>query len=428
MKLNINWSEITGKIKPMNAVNNGPVSSRGNGNLDNYIAANIPYARTHDASFYAGYGGYHTVDVHVIFPDFDADPYDPANYDFQLTDEYMEKIMAGGAKVFYRLGAKIEHESKKYGIWPPKDNMKWAIICEHIIAHMNEGWGDGHHYGIEYWEIWNEPDLYEKCWMGTPEEFYELFCVAAKHLKARFPHLKIGGPAVTGFNEPWLRPFFAKLREENVPLDFYSWHRYAKNVEEVTSAIRRHRALMDEYGYTETESILNEWNYVKAWQGPDYAVGLKTVISIKGAAFVAAVMAAAQEEPLDMLMYYDARPSIWNGLFSFYLHTPLKAYYSVKAWGVLASLGNACKLDCDVPNIYAAAASGEDGKMALISYFTDEDAPCTKTFPVEIAGMGDILHVYLLDEEHDMTEVGTICADGGKFSLTMEPNTVVVLK
>ena len=46
----------------------------------------------------------------------------------------------------------------------------------------------------------------------------------------------------------------------------------------------------------------------------------------------------------------------------------------------------------------------------------------------EIAGMGEILHVYLLDEEHDMTEVGTICADGGKFSLTMEPNTVVVLK
>ena len=90
MKLNINWSEITGKIKPMNAVNNGPVSSRGNGNLDNYIAANIPYARTHDASFYAGYGGYHTVDVHVIFPDFDADPYDPANYDFQLTDENVD--------------------------------------------------------------------------------------------------------------------------------------------------------------------------------------------------------------------------------------------------------------------------------------------------------------------------------------------------
>ena len=82
MKLNINFNETTGKIKPMNAVNNGPVSSRGNGNLDNYIAANIPYARTHDASFYAGYGGYHTVDVHVIFPNFDADPYDPANYDF----------------------------------------------------------------------------------------------------------------------------------------------------------------------------------------------------------------------------------------------------------------------------------------------------------------------------------------------------------
>ena len=30
-------------------------------------------------------------------------------------------------------------------------------------------------------------------WVGTPEEFYELYCVSARHLKSTFPHLKIGG-------------------------------------------------------------------------------------------------------------------------------------------------------------------------------------------------------------------------------------------
>ena len=70
------FSTRSGKIKPMNAVNNGPSGSvvRGSrGNIDTYAALEIPYARNHDASFYSNYGGEHTVDVHRIFKNFDAD-------------------------------------------------------------------------------------------------------------------------------------------------------------------------------------------------------------------------------------------------------------------------------------------------------------------------------------------------------------------
>ena len=95
-------------------------------------------ARTHDASFTPAYGGPHTVDILAIFPDFSRDENDPASYDFDLTDEYMGHILAAGTKVFYRLGNRIEHESKRYGSIPPKDPAKWARICEHIIRHMNE--------------------------------------------------------------------------------------------------------------------------------------------------------------------------------------------------------------------------------------------------------------------------------------------------
>lgn len=108
--------------------------------------------------------------------------------------------------------------------------------------HMNEGWANGFHMGIEYWEIWNEPDLNQKCWTGTPEEFYDFFATAAKYLKARFPSLKIGGPAVCGYNEKWLDAFFEKMREENVPMDFYSWHCYGSKVSDFTSDVRRHGA------------------------------------------------------------------------------------------------------------------------------------------------------------------------------------------
>ena len=206
-QLSVDLAVSTGAVKPMHCVNNGPVHSfhvdQRVSNLESYRAAGIPYARTHDASFYATYGGEHTIDISAVFPDFDADAYDPASYDFIMTDEYLRVIQLAGTKVFYRLGSKIEHGIKKYGTLVPKDFQKWAVICEHIIRHYNEGWADGFFYNITYWEIWNEPDLdpddsnNKRCWGGTAAEYRALYTVAARHLKSCFPHLKIGGPAVS---------------------------------------------------------------------------------------------------------------------------------------------------------------------------------------------------------------------------------------
>ena len=112
-KIKVDFSKNLGKVKPMHSVNNGPVykfaADQRITNIDHYKAAGIPYARTHDSSFYATYGGEHIVDVNMIFTDWTKDATDPLAYDFALTDEYMRVIEAGGAKVYYRLGSKIEH-------------------------------------------------------------------------------------------------------------------------------------------------------------------------------------------------------------------------------------------------------------------------------------------------------------------------------
>ena len=91
----------------------------------------------------------------------------------------------------------IEWGSKKYSSVVPPDLHKWAQICEHIVRHYNEGWNNGFHYGIEYWEIWNEPEN-PSMWQGTKEQFFELYRVAANHLKSTFPQLKVGGYAGCG--------------------------------------------------------------------------------------------------------------------------------------------------------------------------------------------------------------------------------------
>lgn len=154
LQIKADFKNTSGKMKPMHAVNNGPVYKRSADqqvtNLQWFIEAGIPYARTHDASFNSTYGGEHTVDVHAIFPDFSKNPYSEDSYDFACTDEYLRIIELSNAKIFYRLGSKIEHAVKKYGTVPPADFKKWAVICEHIIRHYTEGWANGFHYDIEY--------------------------------------------------------------------------------------------------------------------------------------------------------------------------------------------------------------------------------------------------------------------------------------
>jgi len=73
----VNTTQVLGPVKPMHGVNNGPVkagSDQTRGNFPAYAAAKIPFARTHDSSFRAGYGGEHTVDITEVFPDFSKDP------------------------------------------------------------------------------------------------------------------------------------------------------------------------------------------------------------------------------------------------------------------------------------------------------------------------------------------------------------------
>ena len=410
------FGNIVGAVKPMHAVNNGPVYKfavdQRITNMDSFRAAGIPYARNHDASFCATYGGEHVVDVAFIFTDFDKDPYDPASYDFTLTDEYLRVCEYSGTEVFYRLGSKIEHWAKKYNTLPPKDFKKWAVICEHIIRHYCYGWADGYNMNIKYWEIWNEPDLDpddatdKRCWSGTRAQFFEFFHVAATHLKACFPHLKIGGPAIAG-NMEWAEAFLAQLK---APIDFFSWHIYAHEVEKIADKAKRVRDLLDQYGYHHVESILNEWNYVLGWRGDDIIYSHIAKRKLKGAAFTLGTMCACQQGgALDMLMYYDARPTAWNGLFDFSQlgKCTLKGYYPFVMFNTLYRLGESVAVAWEEPNLYACAARNETDGALVLTHFNDTDQSEPKDITLELCGYGNEngteLEIYLLDEEHDLT-------------------------
>ena len=433
-------NHILGPVKPMNAVNNGPIKGRSSQTRSNFKlwqAAKIPFARNHDAAFCASYGGEHTVDIHAVFPDFSADPDDPASYDFTLTDEYLQTTLDAGTRIFYRLGSKIEHQKKKYGTKVPPDFKKWAVICEHIIRHFNEGWADGFHMNIQYWEIWNEPDLdpddspNKRTWQGTEKEFFELYRTAASHLKKCFPDLKIGGPALSG-KFPWMKRFLKAMGEgERVPLDFFSWHIYGTSPLALGAAAREVRKCLDENGYTDAESILDEWNYVRNWK-EGFTRTIKSIIGLKGAVFTAAAMCVGQKTPVDMLMYYDARPCAFNGIFDFYTLEPLKGYYTFLAWSKLADLGSQFELDTKNKNgIYAAGATDGKGHAGILicRYFEPDQLPGDLEISVHLKGISpDNAKVLLLDETHDLTEVPPEAKDSSIIRIRMKANTLVYIE
>lgn len=411
--LKIDFSKTVGKIKPMNAVNNGPAGEkeRNTGNFETYRAARFSYARLHDSAHCYHYGGEFSVDVHRIFRNFDADVNDESAYIFAPTDEYLKNIKDAGTEIFYRLGASIEH-GYKFGTFPPKDYLKWAKICEHIIRHYNEGWANGFHYNIEYWEIWNEadctnPDGSNPCWQGTQEEFVDFYCVASTYLKSKFPHLKIGGPSVAWIGTGLMGALLPEIKARGAALDFFSYHKYASLVSWIIDDTLQVRKYLDELGFFNTEIILNEWNYVKAWGGPLWEYSLDAEKKLKGASFALGVMCTAQALPIDMLMYYDARPNGMNGLFSHDVSlSPLKTYHVYNAFADLRELGSCVDTAANGEDLYAVAATNGNESAVLLTFYNDDIEDGEKNVCIEVYGANSHgcvrAEFYLLGENTDM--------------------------
>ncbi|NLW73874.1 MAG: hypothetical protein GX057_03125 [Clostridiales bacterium] len=423
-EVSVDFSRVVGKIKPLHGLNAGPRNGpHGVYNMDTYRAAGIPYARLHDILY--PYGAGHYVDIPCVFPDFYADPSNPENYDFQLTDDYLRNINDCGTKIIYRLGVSIEHFSKKYHIFPPADYLQWSKICAGIVRHYTQGWANGFYYKDMMWEIWNEPDGHKNMWIGTDEQYYELYVTAANYLKSCFPDIVVGGPAATRCND-FVRNFLAYITKDGkkTPLDFLSWHRYTTNPEEIVAHAKLARQWLDEFGYTETLNVVDEWNYVISWAEADVTESYRVIESAKGAAYYAAVVCELQAAPVDISVYYGAEVhQPWSGLFNRYAQ-PLKMYYSAYAFNQLYMLGGEVQVNGLPQGLRCIAATdGLTGGLLLTNYNSDHRKAVLKLYGVA----GKRAEVHLLDTTHDMEKIDDLPAEES-INLSLPEDSVVWIR
>ena len=449
-KITVDFKDVLGKVKPMHGIGQPPMTGISNTMFHYLKEAGIPYSRLHDVGGWLGGGLY--VDIPNLFRNFDADENDPNSYDFAFTDKIISGLMDAGCEPYFRLGVTIEnaHMLKSYRIFPPKDFGKWARICEHVIRHYREGWANGFNYDITYWEIWNEPDdCYKEVtaamWKGTPEQYFELYSVTAKHLKACFGDtIKVGGYGHCGLYEyaqdkelngldhedtyiydfviSFMHGFFKYQQKTNAPIDFFSWHVYdnchpsvKKDFKEITKHADYIRKILDRYGYVNAEHHLNEWNLWTKANKRDYPIA---------AAKTLAFMLMMQNTSTDVMCFYDGGLgySDYRALINPDTSYPYRTYYALQAFNSLYRLGSQVNAVSDNESLFVGAATnGKKGAIA-ISNVSEDDVKVTfdiKNFPT-----ADV-QVLRVDDGFRYTLTGETLESG---AITIPPYGLVEIK
>lgn len=206
---------------------------------------------------YVRFHGLLTDDMHVCYRDESG----ALRYSWQYVDSLFDALLAMGVRPFVEFGfcpAVLAGGTRTQFWWqgrvdPPADLDAWADLvgaaCRHWVAR----------YGAEevrrwYFEIWNEPDL-NAFWNGTRSQYFALYAVSARAVKAADPALRVGGPATSNFvpddrfdgevedtsrqltafaedldaldwHGVWIEEFLAYCAAHHLPVDFVSAHPY----------------------------------------------------------------------------------------------------------------------------------------------------------------------------------------------------------
>jgi hypothetical protein len=231
-------------------------------------------------------------------------------------------------------------------------------------------------------------------------------------------------------------------------MDFFSWHRYTTTPRHVAELCDLARKTLDKYGYRKTESILNEWNYVKDWS-PSWIYSLQVEsghLNLKSAALIAGVMSVCQDKPLDMLMYYDARVGCtMNGMFDLISLEPLKGYYPFYAWAKLLDLGTQVAsrvdwvemksyawkdVDGDILVTAAVSKNGRHGGALVSRYNDDNNVVWKRPVRVRLADGAKFRKVlcHLTDGCRTYTEIPVEPVDDGSIVIALEPNSFAFIE
>ena len=400
--LSANFTNEVGVVNPkLHSAHHAPMFYRRSFmDIDSDLKSlNLAASRTHDWALFNP--GTRIVDTHFVFPLMKRDPNDPAAYNFKATDEAIRLTRNCGMDILYRFGPSIERTgTPHFNIKPPKYNgsfNRYADVCSHIVKHYNEGWADGYDWDIKYWEIWNEPNYTDFMWYGSSQsEFIDMFTNVLVKVKRDHPDVKVGGPAMTAWNNTtsnFFHSIISRCKKSGVKPDFVSWHYYGSDPAALVAQPAAVRKWLDSVGCTNTEMIIDEWHYDVSGHSGSW--------NTKSAVFTTAVLSRFQYTKLDQAYYYGIG---YEGLWGLTDNCAgwNKTFYALKMFGQVTSGYTRLVKATNSSNVYILAALTEDrtkGCVLLSDYTTGNS-----TLSVTLDGVTSLSNVACkaLDDSNDL--------------------------
>lgn len=171
-------------------------------------------------------------------------------YDFTRLDATINSILATGATPMLSLS--YTPDSKEPSDWGQWNNLISATA---------------HRYSIEknisgiYYEVWNEPDLFGGWHYAKSPNYSTLYINTARSVVngAKGSIYKVGGPAITAYYSNWIKSLFKTASDNNIPLDFISWHKYSTNIDDYLRDFDNLNQILSDYPqYFNIERLITE--------------------------------------------------------------------------------------------------------------------------------------------------------------------------
>ena len=258
---------------------------------------------------------------------FDLYP-DHGRYQFETLDRAVESVLATGAKPILCLCFKprVLYPQINQEVVHPTDYREWDELVYRLVKHLNET----RRYGVEYWEVGNEPDIGEDggCpYRFQPEDYLSYYTHTAEAIVRADPRAKVGGPALAGYRSRIGDALLDHCAAGKAPLHFFSWHlydndpqRFRSSIREVKGKLARHPSLQH------VETVLDEWNM--SLENPVLNPRFQP-------AFILETTRAFLEEGLSRSAYYHIRDSFVDPVVFSRFMSPAGTAFMAHWWNVL---------------------------------------------------------------------------------------------
>ncbi len=362
-------------------------------------------------------------------------------YNWSGLDAVVNDIQAMGAQPLISLsytppGMAANGAAQGDSVAAPRLDL-WEQLVYDTVYHYNVT----QRRGIQYWEVWNEPNLHD-FWHGTQQDYFLLYDAAQRGAVKADATVKIGGPAAANFEVGWLAAFANHCDATNARCSFLDWHNYGTTPAQMTAEVQQVRSILASYPKLQMETMVSEWNVQSGGPG-DTSIASRSDLPF-AAANALANLDAMERAGLDWSLPFELKDGFhegsqfwgrWGLLTNGGTRKPI--YHALQVYQQL----NSARLYVDQPNpdlagAIAAPDTDSSGAPTVMAWYLTQQAGSLR-LSIAPRWTQQRFDLYLIDDAHanpaaagddEMRYVTTLAPDtAGGFSFKLTGAAVVIL-